>query len=131
MFAVFGVVLTFTLRDLITQTAISYLLLLGAGMFIFVGLSELVPDALSSSSSSSGSSSRSSSATAAARGSVAGSAFLGGDADEKTKRKRLHRRSQAKKALAFTVGAVLLGLPLLKHRHCEADGDGDHGHDHR
>lgn len=120
----FGVILTFSLRDLITQTAISYLLLLGAGTFIFVGLSELVPDALGGGSFGS--------AAAAARG-PAGVAAAGGDdafeKEKKRKRKSLHRRSQAHKALAFTVGAVLLGLPLLTHRHCEADGV--HGHDHR
>lgn len=115
LFAVFGVVLTFSLRDLITTTAISYLLLLGAGTFIFVGLSELVPDALSSGSTT-------------ARGSAEGTA-ANSDANEKKKSKSLHRRAQSRKALAFTVGAVLLGLPLLTHRHCEADGD--HGHDHR
>lgn len=111
-------VLTFSLRDVITQTAISYLLLVGAGTFIFVGLSELVPDALSSSSSGT---------ATAARGSAEGTA-TGCDPAEKKQRKSLHRRSQAKKALAFTMGAVLLGLPLLAHRHCDADGD--HGHAH-
>eukprot|EP00752_Nemacystus_decipiens_P008755 g7814.t1 len=124
LFAVFGVVLTFSLRDLITQTAISYLLLLGAGTFVFVGLSELVPHALSS-----GGSSRSgSSSAAAALDGTAGGDDDAGQKQTKKQRKALHRSSQARKALAFTVGAVLLGLPLLSHRHCDAGGD--HGHDH-
>ncbi|CAM9945682.1 unnamed protein product, partial [Laminaria digitata] len=44
--AVLGVVLTLGLRDFITDTVVAYLLLLGAGTFIFVGLSELLPDGL-------------------------------------------------------------------------------------
>lgn len=44
--AVLGVVLTLGLRDVITDTIVAYLLLLGAGTFIFVGLAELLPDGL-------------------------------------------------------------------------------------
>ena len=44
-----------------------------------------------------------------------------------------HALSPARKLLcilAFTVGAVLIGLVLLDHKHCIAEGDGheDHGH---
>lgn len=103
LFTVFGVVLTFSLREVITAAAISYLLLIGSGTFIFVGLSELVPDALKD---------------GGATWAIAG----------KTEdRHYLHRRMQARKALAFAVGAGLLGLPLLAHTHCGAD----EGHGHR
>lgn len=46
IFAVLGVVITMSLSGLITETTIAYLLLLGAGTFVFVGLSELIPGAL-------------------------------------------------------------------------------------
>lgn len=32
--------------------------------------------------------------------------------------------------LAFTVGAVLIGLVLIGHEHCEAGHDHGHGHGH-
>ncbi|CAM9745008.1 unnamed protein product, partial [Hapterophycus canaliculatus] len=115
-FAVLGVLLTFILRDLISSTVISYLLLLGAGTFIFVGLSEIVPDALSSSATAP------TTAPAKRERADAGS--------DRHANKSLHRRDQTRKALAFTAGAVLLGLPLLFHKHCEADGNHG-GHDHR
>lgn len=85
-----GVVVTLCLRDLITSAGISYLLLLGAGTFLFVGLSEIIPEALDIQFENSS-----------------------------------HRETQFKKILAFSVGAVLLGLPLMVHQHCEGD---DHSH---
>ncbi|CAM9241317.1 unnamed protein product [Pylaiella littoralis] len=149
LFNVLGVVLTFSLREVITAAAISYLLLIGSGTFIFVGLSELVPDALSSGGSSAAiSGTDATTAAFAADGSPftashncsvvgrervgtsvdAGVHQLGAATGEKQKEaKHLHRRGQVRKALAFAVGAVLLGLPLLTHTHCDADG----GHDHR
>lgn len=115
LFAVLGVLLTFSLRDFISSTLISYLLLLGAGTFIFVGLSEIVPDAVSFSA-------------AATTTSSANRERRDVGTDRHAKR-RLRRRAQARKAIAFTVGAVLLGLPLLFHKHCGVDGDhGDHDH---
>lgn len=92
LFAVVGVVITLSLRDLMTSTAIGYLLLLGAGTFIFVGLSELIPGALD--------------ATAG-------------------KTSRLCK--QLKKAVAFTEGSVLLGLPLIWHKRCESEHS-EHNH---
>ncbi|CAM9420222.1 unnamed protein product [Scytosiphon promiscuus] len=115
LFAVLGVLLTFSLRDLISSTLISYLLLLGAGTFIFVGLAEIVPDAVSFSAT-------------AATTPPANRERFGDDADRHANGGS-HRRAQVRKALAFTVGAVLLGLPLLFHKHCDADGT--HGHEHR
>ena len=41
-----GVVITLALRNVITDTTVAYLLLLGAGTFLFVALSELLPDGL-------------------------------------------------------------------------------------
>ncbi|CAN0341135.1 unnamed protein product, partial [Laminaria digitata] len=87
LFAIVGVVITLSLRDIITDAAISYLLLLGGGTFIFVALSELVPDALGSSPPS--------------------------------PRSRW-RRAQVNKVLSFSVGVLLLGLPLLTHQNCDA-----------
>ncbi|CAM9243406.1 unnamed protein product [Laminaria digitata] len=92
--AVAGVVLILALRDALTSTQISSILLVGAGSFLFVALSELIPEALE----------------------VLPAARAGG--------KRGVLGSQARKLASFMVGALIVGIPLLFDQHCDAGHDG-------
>ena len=92
--AVAGVVLILALRDALTSTQISSILLVGAGSFLFVALSELIPEALE----------------------VLPAARAGG--------KRGVLGSQARKLASFMVGALIVGIPLIFDQHCDAGHDG-------
>ena len=95
--AVAGVVLILALREALTSAEISTILLVGAGSFLFVALSELIPEALD----------------------VHPGARAGG------KRRVLH--SQVRKLGSFTLGALLNGIPLIFDQHCDAGHGGhDH-----
>eukprot|EP00904_Undaria_pinnatifida_P003480 jgi/Undpi1/13132/HiC_scaffold_8.g02794.m1 len=88
--AVFGVILILALRDDLTSAQVSTILLIGAGSFVFVALSELVPEALEVHPE------------AAARG------------------KREVVGSQVRKLASFMVGALIVGIPLIFDQHCDA-----------
>ncbi|CAM9673544.1 unnamed protein product [Choristocarpus tenellus] len=89
--AIVGVLVIMPLDDEITSQQLGIILLLGAGIFIFVSLSELIPGAL-----------------------------FDGAKTSLLKRFRV--------LLAFVLGGLFLGLPLLADRHCELSAVG--GHDH-
>ena len=88
--AVFGVILILALRDDLTSAQVSTILLIGAGSFVFVALSELVPEALE----------------------VHPAAAAGG--------KREVVGSQVRKLASFMVGALIVGIPLIFDQHCDA-----------
>lgn len=108
--AIFGTVLMLALRDTLTAAQISFTLLLGAGSFIFIALTELVPEALVVS-------------TAATAGGVAAV----GPRNGQPKSGRSVRTSQARKLASFAAGAAIIGIPLIFDQHCDA---GHEGHDH-
>lgn len=91
--AVLGVIIILAFSSALTDAQVSVIILLGAGSFVFIGLSELLPGALAASHD-------------------------GG--------KRAVQCSQFRKLVSFTVGALLIGGPLVFDQHCEAGG----GHDH-
>ncbi|CAM9583299.1 unnamed protein product, partial [Hapterophycus canaliculatus] len=95
--AVLGTIIILALGSSLSDAQVSIILLLGAGSFIFIALSELLPDALNV---------------------TTGTSELGGSAV---------RNSQLLKLGSFTVGALLIGIPLIFDQHC---GSGHDGHDH-
>ncbi|CAM9839785.1 unnamed protein product [Scytosiphon promiscuus] len=95
--AVLGTVIILALGSSLSDAQISIVLLLGAGSFIFIALSELLPEALGVS------------AAASKRGA---SAVV---------------RAQVLKLGSFLVGALLIGVPLIFDQHCSSGHDGhDH-----
>lgn len=95
--ALAGVILILALDEALTSAEISTILLVGAGSFLFVALSELIPEALE----------------------IQPGAREGG--------KRGMLSSQVRKLATFTLGAILIGIPLIFDQHCE---DGHAGHHH-
>ncbi|CAN0468168.1 unnamed protein product, partial [Hapterophycus canaliculatus] len=95
--AVLGTAIILALGSSLSDAQVSIVLLLGAGSFIFIALSELLPEALSVS------------AAARERGGLAAA------------------RAQLLKLGSFVVGALLIGVPLIFDQHCSAGHDGhDH-----
>lgn len=81
------------LRDALTTAKVSFIILLSAGSFIFIALSELIPEALI----------RPLGATGVGEGKHA----VQGD---------------MRKILSFVAGAVVIGIPLIFDQHCEPNG---------
>ncbi|CAM9201633.1 unnamed protein product [Hapterophycus canaliculatus] len=95
--AVLGTVVILALSDTLKDAHISIILLVGAGSFLFIALSELLPDALN--------------VTTVA--SKRGGAFV--------------MCSQLRKLTSFVLGALLIGIPLIFDEHCGSGHDGhDH-----
>ena len=93
----FGAILILALRDDLTSAQVSTILLIGAGSFVFVALSELVPEALEV---------RPDARAGVERGVVG---------------------SQVRKLASFMVGALIVGIPLIFDQHCDAGHAGhDH-----
>jgi len=90
--AVLGTIMILSLGDKLTEAQTSVILLIGAGSFIFIALSELLPEAL---------------------------AVAGAVSDRGSVTVTL---SQLRKLASFFLGAFLIGVPLLFDQHCSADG---------
>lgn len=95
------------LRDSLSSAQISFILLVGSGSFIFIGLAELLPQALGVSSSPSGG--------------------AGENKVTASKAKKGLVLKQMCKIVSFAAGAVLIGIPLMFDQHCE---DAHSGHNH-
>ncbi|CBJ29788.1 conserved unknown protein [Ectocarpus siliculosus] len=95
--AVLGTIIILSLGDTLSDKDVSIVLLLGSGSFIFIALSELLPEALAVTHAVS------------EKGAVA------------------MMCSQLLKLGSFVLGAILIGLPLLFDQHCDAAHEGhDH-----
>ncbi|CAM9236189.1 unnamed protein product [Ectocarpus sp. 12 AP-2014] len=94
--AVIGTVIILALQDTLSEKDIAIVLLVGAGSFIFIALSELLPGAL---------------AVAALVAKKGGGAIA---------------RSQVLKLGSFLLGAIVIGIPLLFDEHCGTGHDHDH-----
>lgn len=90
--AVLGTIVILSLGDKLTEAQTAIILLIGAGSFIFIALSELLPEALA----------------------VAGAASERGSFSVTL--------SQLRKLVSFFLGALLIGIPLVFDQHCSADG---------
>lgn len=90
--AVLGTIVILALEDTLSEAQIAIVLLLGAGSFVFIALSELLPEAI-----------------------------LVPDAiSERGGRAVL--LSQARKLVSFLIGAIVIGIPLIFDEHCSAGG---------
>ncbi|CAN0399296.1 unnamed protein product [Pylaiella littoralis] len=95
--AILGTVIILALGSTLSDAQISIILLLGAGSFIFIALSELLPEALHVTDATS---------------KHGGSAVMS---------------SQLRKLASFLVGGIVIGIPLMFDEHCSVGGDGhDH-----
>ncbi|CAN0399444.1 unnamed protein product [Pylaiella littoralis] len=95
--AILGTVIILALGSTLSDAQISIVLLLGAGSFIFIALSELLPEALQVTDATS---------------KHGGSAVIS---------------SQLRKLASFLVGGIVIGIPLMFDEHCSVGGDGhDH-----
>ncbi|CAM9246506.1 unnamed protein product [Ectocarpus sp. 12 AP-2014] len=95
--AVLGTIIILALGDTLSDRDVSIVLLLGSGSFIFIALSELLPEALAVTHAVS------------EKGAVA------------------MMCSQLLKLGSFLLGAILTGIPLLFDQHCDAAHEGhDH-----
>lgn len=94
--AVLGTVIILALEDTLSEKNIAIILLVGAGSFIFIALSELLPGALQ---------------VAALVAKKGGGAVA---------------RSQVLKLGSLLVGAIVIGIPLLFDEHCGTGHDHDH-----
>lgn len=97
MSAVAGTIVIMALSDTLNDAQISIILLVGAGAFIFIALSELLPDALSV---------------------VPGASKRRGGGGVMC--------SQLHKLSSFVLGALLIGIPLIFDEHCGSGHDHDH-----
>ncbi|CAM9308719.1 unnamed protein product [Discosporangium mesarthrocarpum] len=88
--ALLGVIIVLAVKDQITSEHLGVVLLLGAGIFVWVALAELLPAGL----------------TDRAPG----------------------RKGQLRAVVAFMLGCLLLGIPLIFDQHCEAGGHAHHHH---
>lgn len=95
--AVLGTIIILSLGDTLSDKDVSIVLLLGSGSFIFIALSELLPEALAPTHAVS------------EKGAVAVMC------------------SQLLKLGSFLLGGILIGIPLLFDQHCDAAHEGhDH-----
>ncbi|CAM9503065.1 unnamed protein product, partial [Ectocarpus fasciculatus] len=95
--AVLGTIIILSLGDTLSDKDVAIVLLLGSGSFIFIALSELLPEALAVTHAVS------------EKGAVATMC------------------SQLLKLGSFLLGAILIGIPLLFDQHCDAAHEGhDH-----
>lgn len=92
--AVVGTIIILALGNMLSEAQISIILLVGAGSFIFIALTELLPEALLVTTATS------------ERGSAAVLC------------------SQLRKLGSFMVGALLIGVALTFDHHCDAECDG-------
>lgn len=124
--AVLGVIIILSLRDSLSDGDVAMLLLFGGGSFIFIALSELTPGALAAAPASIHAGRDD---LAGASGGMSNTAGAGGVLDASAVKpeplRTVSRFSQFKKVVAFVLGALLVGIPLIWDQHCEADG-----HDH-
>lgn len=94
--AILGAVIVLALGDTLNDLHISIILLIGAGTFVFIGLTELLPDALK--------------VTDAVR----------------ARGRSAVMKNQLLKLASFLFGAIVIGVPLMFDEHCGDGHDHDH-----